>query len=227
MQVLPFYIEEPSIEPSENRHSLAEREKDGSPSAEDEGPPIAGPDPKAWTPAIMAAYRRIPNPGGVGIEDQAQRRWDSIPWRERPTADEMISCIEARERQVVAGNAHRPPTKPEMVPHLHNWIKDRGFSEFLSGVRATREAGVSAKRAKKPTAILPGEIVQRLRDAGFDAANIDGWFGGATFEPGPPPRWTVPMVIQQTRLSEGEFGRRMRRAFGDEIVIDVVRLAAS
>jgi hypothetical protein len=221
-----MHIEEPSIEPSENRHSLAEGENDVLPSATKK-PKRDDPYRKDWKAECWPPFVALPHQSKDILEHEARKRWEAIPWDERPTADELIACAEAYGHDLIRINATRSPTMPQSAKHPDNWIRERRYEAFLDAVREARSTEVEHRKAGKPTAVLPGDVVGLLRQAGFDTANIDGWFGGSTFEWGPPVRWTVPKVVQQERLSQGEFGRRMRRAFGDDVVIDVVKLIAA
>ncbi|HEX4302849.1 MAG TPA: helix-turn-helix domain-containing protein [Rhizomicrobium sp.] len=221
-----MHIEEPSIEPSENRHSHAEGENDGPPWAGKQPEP-GKPDPKAWPPSVWPTFVALPHQSGDILEADARKRWEAIPWDDRPTAPELIACVEAYSRDLARINATRAANRPQSPKQPDNWIRDRRYLAFLDAVRADRMTEVENRKAGKPTAVLPEGVVGRLRQAGFDTANIDGWFGGSTFEWGPPVRWTVPKMVQQERLSQGEFGRRMRRAFGDDVLIDVVKQVAA
>lgn len=171
------YKEEPSLEPSENRHSLAEREKDAEPlSGKGEGP-----DPKAWAPAIMEAYRSLPNADRGASEELAEAAWLAIPWGERPTTDELIACIQARGRELIRLNATRPPSKPQMVQHPKRWLKERNYQPFLAEVRAQAQ---QRKARSSPPAheILPAALLETLYGAALSTAEIDAWFDDAIFD---------------------------------------------
>jgi len=213
--------QEPSVEPSLNRHSLAEREK-GPSTVVEERKPEDGPDPKAWSHEAMVAYWELPAADRAAPEHDAEKNWLAIPWDERPTTDELIDCIRAWRADLLRINAGRPPDKPQMVRYLGNWIKDRSYGGFLDEVRAQPKR-VAAKVAKAAGVehSLDDAAFEALKGAGIDERDIVTWFADAEVLHGPPASIIFKSPFKQDRVIE-RYMTRLRKAFGEDVSVGLV-----
>lgn len=216
----PPYIDEPSLEPSLNRHSLAERGKENDSTVSEKGK--VEPDPRAWSPDVMAAYRQLPNVDLAAPEAPARSQWEKIPIDERPTIVELVGCIQAYGRNLERINHGQ--TIKRVVRYPDTWIGDRCFDGFLADVRASQAAAPAkvpkAEKQRKVIEMLDELVVRALTQGGFSADEINAWFKGVTFEYGPPWRLGVPMQFTLQHFAEPSFRRRIERAFGGDCVVE-------
>lgn len=223
-QEVPTSYRAPLIEPSSSEgaklnRSRAARDDDWSDLDLEE-------DDKAWSEEIEMAYRAIPraDPGASMIE--ARKRWEAIPWDDRPTRAELIACFRAYEVYLARTNASRPQNRQQGVRHLSNWLKDASYQGFLAEARASLVRGAEqAERTNQLETAHGGEVLERLHSMGLSDLDIVSWTRNVKFER-VDGHWVITVSLAPQLQRFGTMWRsRVDQAFGADTEVHLVRVA--
>ncbi|MEI9995111.1 MAG: helix-turn-helix domain-containing protein [Rhizomicrobium sp.] len=222
-----LYKEEPSLEPSVNRHPSPEEAVDDVrlPSREErEAIAIA-----SWPP-IWKAYMDLPGMANAPVtESEARDAWvrvgldDAPPPEERPTGPEMVDCIAEYGRWLAAVNATRPKDRPQMTQFPQNWMRERKFVPYLAKVRA---AAAVARKAPKSGVLIDREFIDALLAAGTPPIELEAWFRGVVLHRGPPFRLECPYGVVAERFATAVWRARLVKVFGHDVEVVAMRKAS-
>lgn len=209
-------IEEPLVEPLENRHSKAREVADAG------LPQKRQADPLENFPAIWAACQRWPN----FPTDASEARMQAAYLRckpDLPPDTELIACIAEQGYIWDETNRQRAPRLGKLlIPHPNTWLeKHHGWKLHIEAVRA-EPARIAAAEAKYAAALsgIPASILTKMAAQGIGPVEVEAWFGGALFAFGPPPRFAVPTEFRRDYI-RNNFRGKLERALGGDVVVDV------
>lgn len=203
----PAHIEQPSEQPSGNRHSHA-------PDGASERP--ASPGWKEFRATIVETW-----PGTFPSDNEAKARKAFDVLTKTIPAETLIACAAAHGAAKTAIKSKRGAAAGAfLIQSPSNWLKDRGFEGYADDVERAKQSEANLARGLARAHIgLGQEIIDIFRSVGMTETEI-AKMDGASFLGGSQPCFTVETPFQGEILRR--HGQKLQRALGSEDMVVVL-----